>query len=138
MRTLIGIAVVIGIFLTASVAVAKVYRCTLVKGDFCNIKACYPYKVDGTYFMLNDETGFIEKCGPEQCWAKHSSENVVQEGLEEEIEWLEKSSRGKIHGNKHRMSKRDGSWHHVSYRYSVGKKGQIIFSGVLMMFGFCH
>ena len=63
MRTLIGIAVVIGIFLTASVAVANVYRCTPVNHYDCELKNCsrwqpmiQPLSME-YYYLLNSETG---------------------------------------------------------------------------------
>ena len=139
MRTLIGIAVVFGIFLTASVATAKVYRCTALTGYMCNRDACNPIGgLDGLYFLLNQKTGEVKRCGPKECFDKYTSMTTVRNEINaDDIQWFETTPTGEISGSMHEMSKSDGSWYFKTTRYAF-KNNSFIRTHIQLLFGFCH
>ena len=140
MRTHIGIAVVIGIFLTASVAVAKVYRCTPVNHYDCELKNCsrwqpmiQPLSMD-YYYLLNSETGettYCDKSTVQKCKEPRPNQVRKFDYGTPSINWWDGE------GGLHVMSETDGSWHKVSQMWKLdiyNRKSRI--TGVT--FGFCH
>ena len=144
MRTLIGIAVVIGIFLTASVAVAKVYRCTPVNRYDCELQNCsrwqpmiQPLSME-YYYLLNSETGETTECfnrainmKGEKCYKPRSNQVRKFDHGTASINWWDGE------GGLHVISETDGSW----YKFSQMMKQDIYnrkssITGVT--FGFCH
>ena len=145
MRTLIGIAVVIGVFLTASVAAAKVYRCTPLKKHVCDLTHCSVLKIGGNgsikdYWLLNSETGettYCDKSTVPKC--KGPRPNQVRKFIgggialdTPSINWWDGE------GGLHVMSETDGSWNFSSPAVMLALPNFEKQIKTTITFGFCH
>jgi hypothetical protein len=118
MRTLIGIAVVIGIFLTASVAAAKVYKCTPTKIVICSEEQCTLEPKGRRYTRLDSKTGEYTDCDRDKSPMCEETNQAEVTTFGYIIKWVSE------YGSVSEMSTVDGKWRehsNVSFIQAVKK-----------------